>query len=420
MATTRSNMSTIQIGTENVSIQEAFNKLKSAIDQLRNAEGNVKLKIADLEVGVGNNAVGIQAVREEVAAGNVSDQRLSATVEVISQAVTAAEQAAGAAETAAATALAASGAAESAATSAEAAALGQGGGGGGPTIKKNYSVISTVPIFHGKNDENVNFYFTKLELAASIGNWSMEERYLFAKQQLKGDAFEYAESDPTCIAANSYQSFKAAMCGRYKKKETTRFYREQLLTLRKKEGETVEDFADRIKVINVKTYSLGDSAEKNEVILEEADQRGLDSFLNGLVGTLGEKVRLAQPKNFTEAISAAVSVVEVNRRASQETGAVKKIFAVQVHCFNCNQKGHYRAECRNKPFCYKCKNVGHKSDACHAKIEGQYAKSAGGGHRSYRGRYQGASRSQRTGGEQSGKNEAATQNTPNGKGGGRE
>jgi Zinc knuckle len=429
MTTTRSAMASVQMGTERVSIQEAFNRLKSIIDQLRNSEGNIKLKLAELGNAVGESGNNMQLVREELTGLKLHEEDYTTAVIQAREAVQAAEQAAVAAEQAAQTSCTAAGAAESAATAAEAAALGAQRGGPGAALKKNYSVISTVPIFHGKHDENVNFYFTKLELAAAIGNWSVEEKYLFAKQQLKGDAFEYAESDPTCIAAHSYQAFKEAMCARYKKKETTRFYREQLLTLKKKEGETVEDFADRIKVINVKTYALGDSAEKNEVILEEADQRGLDSFLNGLVGTLGEKVWLAQPKHFAEAITAAVSVVEVNRRASQEPGAVKKIFAVQKHCYNCNGTGHFRSECRSKPFCYRCRTVGHKADACNAKLEGQttrpWTQQHQGGPRPSRGRYQGAYRGFRSGGDISGKNDASgkneksTQNTPNGREGGR-
>jgi Retrotransposon gag protein/Zinc knuckle len=390
MANTRANMAQIQLGTDLISMQEAFSRLKSNIDTLKNAEGNIKLRLADFD-----NAIAAAATQRndflEQLKGIKADMVL--VKDDIGKVMERAQEAVLAAGAAAGEAAQAAHAAEDAAQAAQEA---QGGAGG---RNKNYGVVNTVPIFHGRHEENINFYFTKLEQAAMIGQWDMAEQYLFAKQQLKDDAFEYAESDPKCRAADTYHAFKTAMCDRYRKKETTRFYREQLLSLKKKDSETVEDFADRIKVINVKTYQLGDSAERNEVILEEADQRGLDAFLNGLAGTLGEKVRLAQPKNFQEAVSAAVAVVEVNRRAGNDVGTVKKIFTVERQCYNCNQKGHVRSECRNRPFCYRCKESGHKSDLCPTVKTPQYKPWSqgfkgphGGGTKFGRNKYQGPSK----------------------------
>lgn len=38
-----------------------------------------------------------------------------------------------------------------------------------------------------------------------------------------------------------------------------------------------------------------------------------------------------------------------------------------IHCFNCNQSGHYQKDCRNPPYCYGCKKNGHKTSYCSEK-----------------------------------------------------
>jgi hypothetical protein len=193
---------------------------------------------------------------------------------------------------------------------------------------------------------------------------------------LREEALEYAASDNACRRAETYAEFKAAVEGRYKKKNTVRFYREQLASMRKNEKETVEEFADRIKVINARTYILGENEERDAVLLEEADQRAIDAFVLGLRGTLGEKVRLAQPKGFSEAVAAAVAVVEVNRRVAGEETA-RTIFAVENRgCYNCGRQGHMAAVCRSLPLCYTCGKIGHTARICRAS--GQQMETAGG------------------------------------------
>jgi hypothetical protein len=183
---------------------------------------------------------------------------------------------------------------------------------------------------------------------------------------LREEALEYAASDNACRRAETYVEFKAAVEGRYKKKNTVRFYREQLASMKKNEKETVEEFADRIKVINARTYILGENEERNAVLLEETDQRALDAFVLGLRGTLGEKVRPAQPKGFSEAVAAAVAVVEVNRRVAGEATA-RTIFAVENKgCYNCGRQGHIAAVCRSLPRCYTCGKIGHTARICRA------------------------------------------------------
>jgi hypothetical protein len=96
--------------------------------------------------------------------------------------------------------------------------------------------------------------------------WSNNELLAIARQKLEKDAQEYSMSDEPCKACVLYTDFKDLLTARYKKKHTTRFYREKLVGLQKMETEFIEEYSDRIKAINVHTYELTSDAANNTVI----------------------------------------------------------------------------------------------------------------------------------------------------------
>jgi hypothetical protein len=68
--------------------------------------------------------------------------------------------------------------------------------------------------------------------------------------------------------------------------------------------------------MNSLTYDLAKEEVKDEVnatILRETDQRALDAFLNGLIGSFSEKVKMALPQTLEEAVRRAVNVKEADQ-----------------------------------------------------------------------------------------------------------
>lgn len=230
--------------------------------------------------------------------------------------------------------------------------------------KKNFSIISTVPIFKGTHAENIEQFFMKISQASIIGSWTDEDKLLVARQQLQGEALDFAVSEDSCKEAKTFADFEKAMLKRYRTKETMRFYREKVATMKMDSKETVEEFGDRITVANAKTYALADNTEANKATKYEADQRALDAFLNGLHVSIAERVRLTGPAKFEEALSRAVAVVESARRAGENT-PVKTVFATSAKsCYNCGKANHVSAVCRNPPKCFTCGKIGHLSRMC--------------------------------------------------------
>ena len=137
--------------------------------------------------------------------------------------------------------------------------------------------------------------------------------------------------------------------------------------MRRTEKESIEDFADRGIIANSRTYELGENADANSAIKHEADLRALDAFLNGLQNDpiLEEKTRLTNPTSLSDAISAAVNISEITRRANPEENAMRSImFTSMKKCTNCTKLGHTADVCRGQTACYNCSKPGHFSKFC--------------------------------------------------------
>jgi hypothetical protein len=160
-----------------------------------------------------------------------------------------------------------------------------------------------------------------VEQAAKLGRWSPEVTLLAARQKLVGTALQVVQSETKLRSVTDFKELREFLIQRFKKKNTQRFYREQLGRIKKDEKESVEEYADRIKIINSLTYEIKQEEGKEEVnadILREADQRALDAFLSGLTGSSSEKVRMAMPQTLEEAVARAINVIEAGRRAPVE------------------------------------------------------------------------------------------------------
>jgi Zinc knuckle len=241
--------------------------------------------------------------------------------------------------------------------------------------RSNFDLVSTIPNFSGSSKENILLLFNKLEQAATLSGWTDIQQFSIVKQKLEKEAHDFLLSDVACQDAANYNDLKAILLERYKLKNTARFYREQLAVIKKIESETIEEYGDRIKQLNHHTYTLGESQEVNKVLKAEANSRALDSFLNGISGSFGEKVRLTFPATFEIAMQTAISIQEALRRNTSENSTLtetakpletQNVLAINVgSCTKCGRRGHLANYCRTSTqICYKCGIGGHYANQC--------------------------------------------------------
>jgi len=253
--------------------------------------------------------------------------------------------------------------------------------------QKNYTAINNIALYDGKTD--ITLLYVKIELAARIGGLDDADKYLALQQKLDDRVLRHCMSDPTCIAAKNYKDLKAALSERYKHKNSARFYREQLANIKMQDSENLEEFSDRIKILNGCTFDLTDDATKNQILLSEADQRALDAFLNALSGNVAEQTRLSNPATLDAAVRTAITVQEVFRRTTpqnNESHMEQKSLLVMQHsarCAKCNKRNHPTEACRaGAQGCFKCGSLLHIAAYCreasgyygppHAPAQGQH------------------------------------------------
>lgn len=141
--------------------------------------------------------------------------------------------------------------------------------------------------------------------------------------KLSGDARVYIESVETLRNASTFDTLAAGLAERCSDKRGISYYRDQLSTLRQKQGEGFEAFADRIRSVSCRTYTLGTDAVRNEILLEEAELRAIDVFIRGINPKYGGKIKVASPRSLHEAVRLAILREEADRFVSVPTRANK-------------------------------------------------------------------------------------------------
>ena len=197
----------------------------------------------------------------------------------------------------------------------------------------NFDVSGTIPKFGGTSSENVEFFIQKIHQAAILTRWTPQVKLTVLRQFLVDEAITWSQTDDDARTTNDYNTFITLLNERYKQKNTTRYYRGLLSCMTIKRDEDIEVFADRIRATNSKTYQLSANAQVNTAIKHEADQRALDTFLNGLTGDIGEKTRQSLPDTFQKAIMNAVNYQEAARRCQQEETS-KPVFYTEAYRSN--------------------------------------------------------------------------------------
>jgi phage shock protein A len=117
----------------------------------------------------------------------------------------------------------------------ELVALRNAGGGGSGTgdSSKSFSLLSSIPDFEGNAKEDVKAFGFKVEQAAKFGRWSPEETLLAVRQKLVGTALQVVQSETKLRSVTEFKELREFLIQRFKKKNTQRFYREQLGRIKK-------------------------------------------------------------------------------------------------------------------------------------------------------------------------------------------
>lgn len=226
------------------------------------------------------------------------------------------------------------------------------------------SAATLVTPFSGKPGEDVAVFFDDLLAASKIGLWTDEQLLQMTKLRLVGEAKSHVLYNEELRNALTFEELRKGLMKRFQRQNSCRFYREKLSAISQRHNEPLECFVDRIRKVNANTYQLTDSDIVNKVILQEAENRALDTFLRGLPAEMSRRVRAQFPKSLDEAVSIATAFGEID--VATGAGERRNIFPAGLRCFRCDQQGHIAKNCK-LPQCGLCRRIGHSSRDCRAR-----------------------------------------------------
>lgn len=233
------------------------------------------------------------------------------------------------------------------------------------SLTNSFPAVNFIATFSGKNNENVESFLQNIRDVGRLCQWPDGFLVNVLRLKLMGDARTFVESVAALRDATHFEVLAQGLIQRFTDKRGTSYYRDQLSTMRQKAGEGYDAYADRIRSISCKTYTLTGDAVRNEVLLEEAEARAVDVFIRGIDPQIGGEVKVSSPTTLHEAVRLAMLREEARRfvAAPMRSREPKRVFAQEARCGRCKRDGHNADECL-APYCPHCRSMGHLGMHC--------------------------------------------------------
>lgn len=240
-----------------------------------------------------------------------------------------------------------------------------------------------IPEFRGKSEEVDVFIRRCDELQSDLNENGRRTFFRKLVYKLSGDAFELFENRQF----GNWTEFRNVLQAKYKGKTSLINLYSELKVMRQNQNESVENYADRIKMLlnrMKKTVIEEDpNVEVRRYLSVQHDKMVKRTFKEGLSNTLQLRVVAGGPSlSLDEMIALAIEEEPFVKSWSNinpikqydrinSTAVPIKIKREPTECSFCKKKGHTYDECRTKLLprveCSFCHQIGHGIDQCYKK-----------------------------------------------------
>jgi hypothetical protein len=256
------------------------------------------------------------------------------------------------------------------------------------------------PFEGGKQGPTVENFLKSIAEAGAMLGWSEDHQMAVAKLKCTGSAYTQIQYNSNIQDARDWYALCQAFIDAFQDRVPIFFHQQELATSRQRVGETAREFANRLRILGLKTIPNTPLPVERQVYRRVLDQNLLMYYIAGLRDGIRRFVQHSNPLTFEEAVSTAEREEFNDRLTSTLQRPIRAVNAVQerpryrgepngapynqgrpragynpggrpnqgeMRCYGCNEMGHGRWECPT-PFknmtCYFCDQKGHIQYYC--------------------------------------------------------
>lgn len=177
-------------------------------------------------------------------------------------------------------------------------------------LQKIAGLQSIIPQFDGNTSVTPQYFLDNFEKFTTLVKCSEEEKLMFLKSKIRGDALAHLINSPDLSQENNYDRFKEKFLAFFEKKVSLATRQQKFSNCRMQAGETVKLYAARIALTTMDFFNNPDLSNPSVKALFE--QCKLSKFLEGLLPDFKYATLMKDPQSFQDALD-YVELLETNK-----------------------------------------------------------------------------------------------------------
>lgn len=225
--------------------------------------------------------------------------------------------------------------------------------------------------FNGRDNYRIEVWIDEFEEYAQMFKWNDLQMLFYAKRMMKDSAKLFLRTKKTM----TYSELKQVLLNEYGKKKSSAEIHKMLQSKKKKNDESLRDYALRMLEIGV-SNNVDEQSVIQYIIDGIDDEQSHKVLLYGAKSYDELKIKMDDYEKYKATISKkkddSYKQASGKSKPNEKSMSKKKSENKENRCYSCGDSSHLMNMCPTKekgPKCFKCSEFGHKAsdNVCHKK-----------------------------------------------------